>query len=80
MASHPSAESCQRFYFMLNDKELAEISRIKATQISLCGGLLWLGCFNANRSLLNPEIFKSIQRLFIARFHYRDPTLQAFKT
>jgi hypothetical protein len=64
-------ESYQRFYFMLNDKELAEISRIRQRKYR-CVAIALLGYFKCKPVLLNPR-YKSMQDdlVFIARFHYR---------
>ena len=68
-------ESYQRFYFMLNDKELAEISRIRQRKYR-CVAIALLGYFKCKPVLLNPR-YKSMQDdlVFIARFHYRDLSL-----
>ena len=71
-------ESYQRFYFMLNDKELAEISRIRQRKYR-CVAIALLGYFKCKPVLLNPR-YKSMQDdlVFIARFHYRDLTFRRF--
>lgn len=71
-------ESYQRFYFTLNDKELAEISRIRQRKYR-CVAIALLGYFKCKPVLLNPR-YKSMQDdlAFIARFHYRDLTFRRF--
>ena len=64
-------ESYQRFYFALNDKELAELSRIRQRKYR-CVAVALLGYFKCKPILLNPS-YKSMQDdlAFIARFHFK---------
>eukprot|EP01086_Lenisia_limosa_P011649 TRINITY_DN379_c0_g1_i10.p1 TRINITY_DN379_c0_g1~~TRINITY_DN379_c0_g1_i10.p1 ORF type:complete len:1007 (-),score=93.96 TRINITY_DN379_c0_g1_i10:801-3821(-) len=71
-------ESYQRFYFMLNDKELAELSRIRQRKYR-CVAVALLGYFKCKPILLNPS-YKSMQDdlAFIARFHFKDLKFRRF--
>lgn len=71
-------ESYQRFYFALNDKELAELSRIRQRKYR-CVAVALLGYFKCKPILLNPS-YKSMQDdlAFIARFHFKDLKFRRF--
>lgn len=71
-------EAYQRFYFTLNDKELAELSRIRQRK-HRCVAIALLGYFKCKPILLNPT-YKSMQKdlAFIARHHFKDLTFRRF--
>jgi len=71
-------ESYQRFYFALNDKELAELSRIRERKYR-CVGIALLGYFKCKPVQLNPT-YKSMQEdlAFIARYHFKDLKFRRF--
>lgn len=68
----------QRFYFALNDKELAELSKIRQRKYR-CVAIALMGYFKCKPVLLNPS-YKDMQDdlAFIAKFNFKGLTFRRF--